>query len=438
MFKVTKINLETSEVSVLDSTDGVSESVSFNQLVEFIESKTIECEGINILSSDSSHCTCSVTVDGDTMKVDFDKQTNTLSTVEEADTDADSGEIADTETATGVSSEKVSDDSTESDASESTVSAESDVMTAFASADVDTSTGLFIGLSTTLEEHRKAIIADIESRGFRVINANDETSSEDSSCEDEVPPESMIIDDGDTDGDTTDSDNGESTDEGGVKIYAGGRKTPEHYLDDGIADFLGESPVDSVVIVDPDPSIVHIESDKSSDDKKGKKDSKSKKAKSSKKSAKTTETSPTADKQDNNKTTEKSAEGISAEDTPTEDAVTLADKLSVLSSVLNLEFISNGNSNPSLTLRAASGDFTYFVGDEITVEINGEYANNLDVKNSILGFLSDIPFTNKEGQAVKLIDVCWGTERNIDVYPPFSSELGASESVSRIIVHGVK
>lgn len=110
-----------------------------------------------------------------------------------------------------------------------------------------------------------------------------------------------------------------------------------------------------------------------------------------------------------------------------------------LSSVLNYkvenpEIIDAEDTDKYLILDSTCSDFVFFKGNNVTISINGDYANNFAVKDEILKHLSKIPFKTASGEPINLYEECCGVSHKLSVYPPFSPELGVSDSDDVLVI----
>lgn len=96
---------------------------------------------------------------------------------------------------------------------------------------------------------------------------------------------------------------------------------------------------------------------------------------------------------------------------------------------------SNGGSKITpLILRACNEDFTYFVGEGFTINLDSSLASNFSEKDKVLEMLDKkYVFQNSLGENVSLLAVCQNTMRNIRVYPAFSPELTPDEGSTHLL-----
>lgn len=107
--------------------------------------------------------------------------------------------------------------------------------------------------------------------------------------------------------------------------------------------------------------------------------------------------------------------------------------------VINAEAFDAKNADDYLVIDSTCSDFVFFKGDKITISINGDLANNYEIKDAVLKHLSEIPFRNQNNEVVNLLDACYGVSDKISVFPPFSSELGVSDSdnMLNLVINGL-
>lgn len=100
----------------------------------------------------------------------------------------------------------------------------------------------------------------------------------------------------------------------------------------------------------------------------------------------------------------------------------------------NPYIINASNADKFMFIDSTCSDFVFFKGKNITISINGDYANNFAIKDEILKHLSKIPFKTSDGKLINLYEECCGVSNKLSVYPPFSSELGVSDSDDVLVI----